>query len=107
MKGDEKARYTNVIRFSEVVLKMARKKTSGEAAVDLQTNGDRTRWKLSVWMISRSVHEKAGLHDVRCTFVPTLMERMSPWTPHALQEREREKKTMSRSTICKQCQCRT
>ena len=43
MEVDEKARYTNVIRFSEVVLKMARKKTSGEAAVDLQTNGDRTR----------------------------------------------------------------
>ena len=31
MEGDEKARYTNVIRFSEVVLKMARKKTAGEA----------------------------------------------------------------------------
>ena len=43
MEVDEKVRYTNVIRFSEVVLKMARKKTSGEAAVDLQTNSDRTR----------------------------------------------------------------
>ena len=45
--------------------------------------------KLGVWMISRSVHEKAGLHYVCCTFVPTLMERMSPWTPHAVQEKKK------------------
>ena len=41
------------------------------------------------WFHSRSVHEKAGLHYVCCTFEPTLMERMSPWTPHAVQERKK------------------
>ena len=58
MEGDEKAIYTNVIRFSQVVLKMARKKTSGEEAANLQTNGDRARWKLSDCMrcIRRLVH---------------------------------------------------
>ena len=69
MEGDEKVRYTNAIRFSQVALKMARKKTSGEEAVDLQTKGDRTRWKLNVWMISISLHEKAGLHFVCCTHI--------------------------------------
>ena len=69
MEGDEKARYANVIRSSQVVLKMARKKTSVEKAVDLQTNGDRTRWKLSIWMISISLHEKASSHFVCCTHI--------------------------------------
>ena len=62
-EGDEMARCINVMKetslatgISEWAVKMARKKTSGEAAAIHQIVGDQTVEKLSVWMILRSVH---------------------------------------------------